>query len=138
MKTIIIEQDIKTIYITAKSFPDGIVEAHQKLHSLVPFSLQRRYFGISRPEKGIIIYKAAVEELELGEATKLNCDTFVIPKGNYISIAIQNFASNPQNIEKTFMKLLSEPNLDPNGYCIEWYPNREDVICMVRLLESNC
>ena len=51
----------------AKSFPEGILEAHQTLHALVPYSQNRKYFGISRPENGNIVYKAAAEELIEGE-----------------------------------------------------------------------
>jgi hypothetical protein len=29
--------------------------------------------------------------------------------------------------------LLTQPNIDPNGYCLEWYLNGKDVRCMVRL-----
>jgi len=65
METLLLDKDIKVFYITAKSFPDGISEAHQKLHSLIPFSKNRKYFGLSPPENehGTIIYRAADEEL---------------------------------------------------------------------------
>ena len=29
--------------------------------------------------------------------------------------------------------LISQPDIDPNGYCLEWYLNDMDVRCMVRL-----
>ena len=52
MKRIKIEKDIKVFYIQAKSFPDGVMEAFQKMHSLIEFTSQRRNFGISRSENG--------------------------------------------------------------------------------------
>ena len=55
MKRIKIENDIKVFYIQAKSFPDGVMEAFQKMHSLIEFPPQRRNFGISRPENGEIV-----------------------------------------------------------------------------------
>lgn len=63
METIMLNSDIKVMYITAASFPEGIIDAHQALHARVPFSASRKYFGISRPEKEHIVYKAAAEEL---------------------------------------------------------------------------
>jgi hypothetical protein len=135
METITLDNDIKVFYITAKSFPDGIMAAHKKLHELVPFSTDRKYFGISRPENSVIIYKAAAEEINEGEAVKLNCDTLVLKKGKYICLTINDYIKDIQSIDRSFKKLLSYPGLDPNGYCVEWYLNDKDVKCMIRLKE---
>lgn len=133
-ETITLVKDIRVFYITAKSFPDGIKEAHEKLHALVPFSKTRNYFGISRPESnGGIVYKAATEEKEPGEAMKLGLETMIIRKGNYVYDTIKNYVEEPAGIKKTFDRLLKEPGLDPEGYCVEWYMNETDVKCMIRL-----
>ncbi len=135
METITLDNDIKVFFITAKSFPDGIMDAHKKLHALVPLSADRKFFGISRPENGVIAYKAAAEEINQGEAEKLNCDTIVLKKGKYISLTIKDYMKDIQSIGRAFKKLLSYPGLDPNGYCVEWYLNGKDVKCMIRLEE---
>ena len=141
MEVIALDDDITVLCITAKSFPNGIVEAHATLTKLVPFSRDRNFFGISRPEgsKGII-YRAAAEEVTPGEAQKLGCDTLVLKKGRYISLTINEYTTDTQVIERTFEKLLSYHGIDPQGYCVEWYlpsgtPPLEakDVRCMVRL-----
>ena len=133
MDTVIMDKDIKVFYLTAKSFPEGILQAHQKLHSKVPYSTQRKYFGISRPENGTITYKAAAEEIEPGEAEKYNCETFIIPKGQYINLMVKNYIRNLEQIGEAFKRLTSYPGIDPNGYCIEWYLNDKDVQCMIKL-----
>ena len=133
METINLSNDIKVFYITATSFPEGILEAHQKLHALVPFSTERKYFGISRPEDGVIVYKAAAEELTPGEGEKLDCETMVLKKGNYISIVINDYMKDIPSIQKTFKELLDYPGIDPKGYCVEWYISDKDVRCMIRL-----
>ena len=135
METITLNNDIKVFYITAKSFPDGVLDAHNKLHALVPFSTDRKYFGISRPENGTIVYKAAAEEINPGEAEKLKCDTLVLKKGKYICLIVNDYMKDIQSIERAFKKLLSYPGLDPKGYCVEWYLNDKDVKCMIRLEE---
>ena len=132
METTTFDNDIKVFYVTAKSFPDGIEEAHKKLHELLP-SMDRRYFGVSRPEDGVIVYRAAAEEKEEGEAEKLNLDTLILKKGKYISKTIKDFMQNIPEIGKTFQDLLKNPDIDPEGYCVEWYYNDKDVKCMVRL-----
>ena len=133
MEEMTLDNDIKVFYIAAKSFPGGVLKAHQELHKLVPFSNGRKYFGISRPEKGVIVYKASTEEKEPGEAEKLKCKTLVINKGKYICSTISDFMMEIQSIERTFKELLAYPGLDPNGYCLEWYLNDKDVKCMIRL-----
>lgn len=135
METIKIDNDIKILYITATSFPDGVMEAHQQLHALVPDIAVRRSFGLSRPENGgKIVYKAAAEEMLPGEAKKLKCDTMVIKKGNYACIIINNYMNNVTAIGNAFQHLITLPDIDPQGYCVEWYLEK-DVKCMVRLNE---
>ena len=133
METTTIDNDIKVFYVPATSFPDGVMAAHKKIHSLAPFSAGRKYFGLSRPETGVIAYKAAAEESFDGEGASLNCDSLVLKKGKYVSTIIKDFMSNMPAIGAAFRQLLSNPEIDPNGYCVEWYFNDTDLQCMVRL-----
>ena len=109
------------------------MDAHKKLHALAPYSINRKYFGLSRPENGVIVYKAAAEEIYPGEAETINADTLVVKKGKYICVTVNDFMHDIPVIKKTFEKLLFNPQIDPQGYCVEWYFNEMDVKCMVRL-----
>jgi hypothetical protein len=133
MEEIKLDEDIKVIAVTAGSFPEGVMEAHTQLHAIVPFSSARRYYGLSRPENGQIVYKAAAETLEPDEAEKINLESMVIKRGNYISITIEDFMKDIQSIGRAFKEILSHPGIDPEGYCVEWYLKGKDVKCMVRL-----
>jgi predicted transcriptional regulator YdeE len=133
METLTFDKDIKVMYVTASSFPNGVMAAHQKLHGLIPFSADRKYFGVSRPENGAIAYKAAAEEKEAGEAEKLNLETLILKKGRYISLTIHDYMKDIPAIEKAFNQLTSQPDIDPQGYCVEEYINQNDMLCMVRL-----
>lgn len=133
METLTFQNDIRVLYITATSYPEGIMEAQEKLHSLIPVSNERKFFGISRPENGTIIYRAGAEEIKEGEAAQLNCETLVLKRGEYISLTVTNYLQAIQNIEGAFQQMLSHPDLDPQGYCVEWYFNDTDVKCMIRL-----
>ena len=135
MEIFTLEDDIKVFCETAKSFPDGILKAHQELESILTCAKQRRYFGISsRNAKGIIIYDAAAEEIYQGEAEELGCEKFVIQSGQYISMLIEDYAKDITAIAKAFQLLIAYPDIDPEGYCIIWYLNEKDVRCMVRLI----
>src|SRR6186713_1958408 len=128
METFKLDQDINVLYITATSFPEGIMAAHEKLHSIIPFTTDRRYFGLSRPEQGgDIIYRAAAEELEKGEVEKYHLEKLTIKKGNYISAVVHDYMKNPLSLQTTFEELLSDPNIDHEGYCVEWYLSKDDV-----------
>lgn len=133
MEILTLEHDITVFYVTAASFPDGALAAHQQLHSLVPYTTKRRYFGISRPENGPIVYRAAAEELSDGEAKRLGCPTLVLKKGRYVTDTVKNYKKNLSQMETTFGLLLQHPEIDPYGYCVEWYISDDDVKCMVRL-----
>lgn len=134
METIVVDKDVNVMCITAKSFPDGVLEAHQKLHRLVPPGNNRRYYGLTRPEKSVITYHAAAEQLQDNEADKFSLHTITIKKGRYKSITIKDFMSDISSIGRAFEQLLQQPEkLDPEGYCVEEYISDTDVICMVRL-----
>ncbi len=137
METITINKDITVCYVQATSFPDGVLQAHQALHALFSFDGKRRFFGLSRPEggNGRISYKAAAEELREGEAKAIGLDTLVLKKGRYISMMIPDFRKDIPAIGKAFTELLQQPRIDPEGYCVELYPNMTDVQCMVRLAD---
>ena len=130
-----IKQDIKVFCIQAKSYPDGVMEAFKNLHTLLEFPPQRRNFGISKPENGKIIYRVAAEELVEGDLQKHHLTEFIIPSGNYIGIKIIDFRKDLNQLKIAFDQLLTNPNLDPNSYCIEEYFGIDDVVCMVRLIE---
>jgi hypothetical protein len=137
METIKLDKDIKVFYVTAKSFPGGIPDATKKLHQLFPFSKERKIFGLSRPENGgEIIYRAAAEELIAGEAEKFGCETLLIKNGKYISLTVNGFRKDMTGIDRAFKQLLPMPDIDPKGYCVEWYDSeKESVRCMIRLKE---
>jgi hypothetical protein len=126
------QKDVVTFCVTAASFPEGITEAHQQLQALLPINDRRDYFGVSYPDQnGIMIYKAAAEIME-GESMP-GLETFVIKNGPYNAFYIYDYAKNPDSISQAFELLLKQHEVDPNGYCLEWYVNSNDVKCMVPL-----
>ncbi len=134
METYLIEKDILCHCIKATSFPEGVMAAHQLLHSLFAFDGKRKFYGLSAPEgEGAIGYWAAVEKLNDDNVQDKRLEQFVITKGQYSGTDIKNFRSDMPAIGRTFQQLLKHPELDPNGYCLEWYYNMNDVRCMVRL-----
>lgn len=136
MENYVLEKDITVFCVTADFYPDAILKAHQKLHAMIPYSKHRRYFGLSRPnEHGVVVYEAAAEELSQQEGKKLGLETIVLKKGNYTSVIVKDYKKNIQEIGLVFSQLLQNKYIDPEGYCVEWYVNDNDVQCMVRLIK---
>lgn len=134
METYTIQKNIPCFRIKASSFPDGVLEAHQQLHKLFDFDGKRRFFGISHPEgSGKIAYWAAVEKLDGDDQGHHAMDEFVIPAGEYYGKDIPNFRADIPSVGRTFQELLMHPQLEHNGFCLEWYYNMNDVRCMVPL-----
>lgn len=133
MKTIYSDKDINVFCIRAHSFPAGIEEAFDKLHAKFPQDGKRRFYGISHPTPGgNILYRAGAEKLT-GDLDEL--EVFVVRKGNYAVLEVNDFMNNPGKIGEAFNTLLKHPLLDPQGACIELYSATGDVSCMVRLKE---
>ncbi len=137
MEKLTIPKDIQVFCVKTSSFPSGVMDAHHKIHELVPYvkgvSKPRRFFAVSWREHGEIVYNAAAEELEHGEGKKLGCEPFTIRHGEYASITIYDYMNHIPKIAKTFRELLALSDLDPKGYCLEMYLNEKDIKCMVLL-----
>lgn len=127
-------KDVPVFYVKAKSFPEGIEQAFHQLHKLVSDPENRQYYGLSRPnQQGTIEYFAAVQEVKKNEGKELGCETIVIRHGKYTSTVIRDFHKKMMDIQSAFDKLLKDPKIDPQGYCVEMYLADKDVRCMVRL-----
>ena len=134
METFPLDHDIHVFCVPARSFPEGVQQAHQTLHGLVPFSPDRKYFGLSwMGADGQIEYKAAAEEREPGELSQHGLEEFTIRKGTYQAITVHDFMRDIPAIGNAFQLLLRHPNLDQKGACVEWYLSDQDCRCMVRL-----
>lgn len=137
MENYIIPNDIEVVFINATVFPDDVPRTFDQLNAAVPYHPQRRFFGISHPDQtGAIHYKAAAEILPFETFENADLKKFTIQKGEFSAQYIANHLEDSNCIGITFQKLLTDPQLDPQGYCLEVYKNYTDpdVHCMVRIL----
>jgi hypothetical protein len=133
MEKYTIERDITVIYVQATSFPLGVGGAFAALDALLPG--RDRLYGISNPGKdGQIIYRAAAEEAYPGEGKEKKAETFLVRKGTYISLYLKDWKKDEASVGRAFRQLLSYPDIDPKGYCLEIYENNSDVRCLVPLV----
>ena len=132
-----LKEDIKVFCTTATSFPDGIQEAFIKLEKMLSKE-GRTFYGISyKNEDGIIVYKAAVSESFSGEAENYGFETFIIRKGTYLAEKIIDWRKKMEIFGTTFQKLLADPRLDKSFPCVEWYKSDHEVMCMIKIKNTN-
>lgn len=135
MEVFRLTKDINVIYIEAESFPGGVKNAFTKLYSQVAGTQQRRIFGLSKLQHGIIIYKAAASENFEGEGASLQLPTFLIRKGVYLTETLMDWQQNEMMIGSIFNRLVADKRLDGSAHCIEWYKSERELWCMVLMQE---
>ena len=127
--------DMKLFCVTAKSFPDCVKEAFDTLEDKLATLEGRVLYGLSYATvQGDIVYKAAIMEVFEGEGERYGFETFVLKKGEYLTITIMDWSEKAQSIPRAFNILLRDPRLDPSYPCVEWYKSEEELMCMVKLL----
>ncbi|TXH30543.1 MAG: transcriptional regulator [Cyclobacteriaceae bacterium] len=135
MENYTLDKDIHLVCVRARTFPDGIREAFEKLLETDKSFVNRTRYGISHGSKTGIVYRAAVEEGFKGEGYTFELDQYAIRKGVYATEKLRNITGNDTRIANAFEKLLKHPKLDQQGECVEWYQPGDEVLCMVRLTE---
>ena len=117
----------------AKSFPEGVLEAHQYLHGLISRSENRKYYGKSKGNSNEGTDYWAGISIENGDNFK-ELEKETILEGRYYCKNLTGYMKNPSIIGEAFQEMLKHPELDhATGYCLEDYVSDEEVICMVKL-----
>lgn len=126
-----LSHNISVICVPATSFPGGIKVAFNQLNDLLPDAGERLIFGISKPQNGVIRYRAAANEKFRGEATRLGCTRFIIQKGFYLGETLLDWQKNEMMIMSIFNRLIADKRLDGSAHCIEWYKSHTELLCLV-------
>jgi hypothetical protein len=126
-----ISQDIHVFGRQVKSFPEGVGEAFDALVQTIPDGLKRSYFGISYMENEKVVYIAAAEEKENGEAEKFNCTRYKIEKGDYLIVRLNGWRTKTDTIKDIFHEMM-KAEIDHTKPCVEWYFNDEQMLCMMK------
>ena len=132
MEKYILPDDVKVFGIQVKSFPDGIGEAFDSLVKILPGGFNRSYYGISYMKDGAMVYIAAAEEKDKGEAQKYNCERYTVEKGEYLTETLKDWRKKTDCIGDMFHRMMRDSHVDKTKPCVEWYKNDDEMLCMVR------
>jgi hypothetical protein len=134
METYELKDDLNVFGFQVKTFPEGIGEAFDTLIEKVPEGLNRSYYGISFFSDGKVVYIAAVEEKNPGEAEKHKYERYRIEKGKYYRATVRDWRTKTGSIKDVFHEMMQQKNVDHAKPCIEWYRNDDEMECMVKLV----
>ncbi len=130
-----LNNDILLFYLQAKSYPQGIAEAHEDFRKKIKNPDDQIIYGVSRPEQHQIVYRVGAEAQFPEVPNWKDQERLVLKRGRYAAIEITDYRQHLSDIAKAFEKLLSRPDIDPEGYCVEKYETENKLTCMVRLAD---
>ena len=136
MKTVNLPNDITIFGTQVKTFPLGIGDAFDKLVKMIPGGFNRSYYGISYMENGKMVYYAAAEELNPGEAEKYSCKRMTIEKGEYLAETLHDWRSKTDQVKDVFEQLVADKRTDKTKPAVEWYKDESEMLCMVRKIDQ--
>lgn len=126
------QEDLIVACVTSPNGIEGADDAMATLRSLLSPHERRQFFGIYWPGVDGGTYKAAATLTE-SDSVKQGLGAFTIKNGPYNSFYIKDYKSQPDAVVKAFDMLRNQHEVDPDGYCLEWFVNENDVKCMVPL-----
>ncbi|HXB45175.1 MAG TPA: hypothetical protein VNV85_14015 [Puia sp.] len=137
MQKYYLQNDLTVFGMQVKTFPKGIAEAFEVLIKMISGKFDRDYFGISymTGDGGIVYYAAAVEK-QHGEAEKYACDRYILEKGDYLTIPVNDWRKKTGSIKDVFHEIMLNPRVDKTKSAVEWYYNDWEMRCMIKMIPS--
>lgn len=137
MKEYTFENDVNVFGVNVTTFPSGISDAFNELiKETGDCAGARDYYGISEFKDGRMVYYAVAAEKFKGESEKYNYEKLSIEKGKYASVTVFDWRKKTDCIKDVFGEILQHPQVDKTKPAIEWYRNDNEMICLVKMKES--
>lgn len=133
MKVIRIDKARKVFGLQVKTFPEKVGEAFDILSKQIPNGLERSYFGISWIKDATIVYYAAAEQKEDGEAAQYNAREFTIEAGNYLCEELHDWRKKTDSVKDIFEKMMGDSRIDKSKPAVEWYKSDHEMWCMIKI-----
>ena len=129
-----LQNDVKIFGKQVKTFPNGISEAFDELVKMLG-GFNRSCYGLSYMNTdGKMVYYAAAEEKQKGEAEKYSCERLTIEKGEYLVITVNDWRKKTGTLKDVFHKIIQDDRADRTKPAIERYKNDEEMMCMVKTI----
>jgi predicted transcriptional regulator YdeE len=136
METYDLKNDLKVFGKEVKTFPLGVKEAFGALLDTIPEGFKRSYYGLSHmDDKGKMVYLATAEEKYEGEAEKYNCERYIVEKGEYLAVPVNDWLKKIDCIKDVFHDMMEDDRADKTKPVVEWYKTETEMLCLVKIKE---
>ncbi len=134
MQTLTIGTDLQVFGTWVSSFPSGVGEAFERLMRIVPGADKRSCYGISSMnENGAVMYFAAIEEQEPGEAEKYQYERRTVCKGGYLAVTVLDWQQKTHSVKDVFHNMMQDERFAHDTPCVEWYKNDREMVCLLQV-----
>lgn len=137
MQTLSIPNDIHVFGKQVTGFPLGIAEAFDELVRQVEGGFSRSFYGVCGMINGGFKYYATAEEKYPGEAEKSGNEKLTIGKGDYLFVTVNDWRSKTDTIKDIFETIMQDKRADNQSPIVEWYKNKDEMLCMQRCLHQS-
>ena len=150
-----IPEDIVTFYVAADPFLAGIQQSYNRLEEIVlSFNKEENsnyqpeksadtavyrtglenweVYGVTETLDGKVVYRACAAERYPGEGRKYELPVYIIPKGTYLSMNIENWQAKTMEIGSYFHQLFQHPDVKEHSVCLEYYESADEMQIMVQ------
>ena len=129
----VLPHDLQMFGNSVPNFPDGVKQGFDGLVAMLPEGLARSYYGLSWMEGDAIIYYTMAAEQYPHEAGVFSTEKcFLLEKGNYLSIRIENWMTQTSCIKDAFHVLMQDNRVAAGAPCVEWYKSDQEMLCMMK------
>lgn len=122
----------------AEVFPEGIGAAWERLEEKVGSLRGRRFYGVTIPHDGDLIYYAGVEPRTAPDRALADCPQLEIDGGCFARVKVQDWSVRTDEVAGVFDELIASYDVRSNAPAIEFYRSHSELYLLVPLIDSLC
>lgn len=135
--TLVKRSPVRLSVCRAEAFPSGIRAAWQRLEERVGTLRGRKFYGLTLPEEGQLVYYAGVEPLDAEEVRALGFPTLTIEGGRFARVKLDDWSEHTAEIGPIFDYLMQTYPMQPGAPTIEFYRSQSELHLLIPLAEES-
>ncbi|MDH7490352.1 MAG: hypothetical protein QHH80_12720 [Anaerolineae bacterium] len=134
--TVVEMPDLLLAACKARSFPDGIKDAWDRLEARMPSLKGRHFYGLTVCEGGELVYYAAVQVAGEDEAAALGFPLLRVRGGRCARVKLLDWPHHVDEIGAVFDELMRNFPMAPDAPTVEYYRSESELHLLVPLAEG--
>lgn len=132
--TVVERPPVRLSVCRAETFPGGIPAAWQRLEERVGSLRGRKFYGLTLPEEGQLVYYAGVESRDAEEVRALGFPTLTIEGGRFARVKLDDWPEHTAEIGPIFDYLMQTYLMQPDAPTIEFYRSQTELHLLIPLV----